>query len=68
MTDFERMAELLLPDITKTPEYFENMYPERNLPEGAAVTRIAPSPTGYLIWACFLWRLPTVLPPIALTV
>ena len=48
MTDFERMAELLLPDITKTPEYFENMYPERNLPEGAAVTRIAPSPTGYL--------------------
>ncbi len=48
MTDFERMAELLLPNITKTPDYYENMYPERNLPEGAAVTRIAPSPTGYL--------------------
>ena len=48
MTDFEKMAELLLPNIDKTPDYYENMYPERNLPEGAAVTRIAPSPTGYL--------------------
>ena len=42
------MAELLLPDIDKTPEYYENLYPARNLPEGARVTRIAPSPTGYL--------------------
>ena len=48
MTENERMAELLLPDIDKTPEYYENMYPTRNLPEGARVTRIAPSPTGYL--------------------
>lgn len=48
MTDFERMAELLLPDINKTPEYYEELYPERNLPDGARVTRIAPSPTGYL--------------------
>ncbi len=43
-----KMAELLLPDIDKTPEYYENLYPARNLPEGARVTRIAPSPTGYL--------------------
>ncbi len=43
-----QMAELLLPDIDKTPEYFENLYPARNLPEGARVTRVAPSPTGYL--------------------
>lgn len=48
MTDFERMAELLLPDINKTPEYYENIYPARELPEGARVVRIAPSPTGYL--------------------
>lgn len=48
MTDFERMAELLLPQITKSTDEYEKMYPLRNLGEGAAVTRIAPSPTGYL--------------------
>lgn len=42
------LAELLFPDIDKTPEYYEELYPERNLPEGARVTRFAPSPTGYL--------------------
>ena len=48
MNQFELMAELLLPNIDKTPDYYENIYPERELPEGARVTRIAPSPTGYL--------------------
>ena len=48
MNDNELLAELLLPDIDKTPDYYENMYPDRDLPEGAKVTRIAPSPTGYL--------------------
>ncbi len=48
MTEFEKMAELLLPDVTKTTDYFENLYPERNLADGARVTRVAPSPTGYL--------------------
>ncbi len=48
MNDNLLMAELLLPNIEKTPEYYENLYPARNLPEGARVTRIAPSPTGYL--------------------
>ena len=48
MNDFEKMAELLLPDIDKTPNYYEQIYKPRNLPEGARVTRIAPSPTGYL--------------------
>ena len=48
MNNYEKLAELLLPHIDKTPEYFEELYPERNLPEGARVTRIAPSPTGYL--------------------
>ena len=48
MSDTLKMAELLLPDIDKTPDYYENLYPARNLPEGARVVRIAPSPTGYL--------------------
>ncbi len=48
MTTNEMMAELLLPHIDKTPAYFENLYPERNLKEGAKVVRVAPSPTGYL--------------------
>lgn len=48
MNNNELMAELLLPNIDKAPEYYENMYPARDLPEGARVTRIAPSPTGYL--------------------
>ena len=48
MSDTLKLAELLLPDIDKTPDYYENLYPKRNLPEGARVTRIAPSPTGYL--------------------
>lgn len=48
MTDYLKLAELLLPEIDKTPDYYENLYPVRNLPEGARVTRIAPSPTGYL--------------------
>lgn len=48
MNENMKMAELLLPDIDKTPEYYEELYPARKLPEGARVTRIAPSPTGYL--------------------
>ena len=48
MNDKQMMAELLFPNITKTPEDFENEYPARDLPEGARVTRFAPSPTGFL--------------------
>lgn len=48
MNEQMKMAELLLPNITTEPEYYENLYPERNLKEGARVVRIAPSPTGYL--------------------
>ena len=50
MTKEERieLAELLYPNITKEPDFYEKMYPERNLPEGAMVTRYAPSPTGYV--------------------
>ncbi|MBO4433171.1 MAG: glutamate--tRNA ligase [Clostridia bacterium] len=48
MNENELLAELLLENIDKTPDYYENIYPMRNLPEGARVTRVAPSPTGYL--------------------
>ena len=48
MTDHEKLAELLFPSITTTPDDYEAQYPARNLKEGARVTRFAPSPTGYL--------------------
>ncbi|MBQ8762315.1 MAG: glutamate--tRNA ligase [Clostridia bacterium] len=46
--DYEKLAELLYPQINKTPDYWEQKYPKRNLKEGAEVTRYAPSPTGYV--------------------
>ncbi len=42
------LAELIFPNIKNSREYYENMYPERNLPEGAMVTRFGPSPTGFV--------------------
>ena len=48
MNNYDLMAELLLPNIDKKPDFYEELYPARNLSEGARVTRIAPSPTGYL--------------------
>lgn len=42
------LANLIFPNITKTIEDYEKMYPERDLPEGAKVTRYAPSPTGFM--------------------
>ncbi len=48
MTALEQLAELLFPDVTLTPEDYEDRYPTRQLKEGARVVRIAPSPTGYL--------------------
>ena len=46
--DNVKLANLLFPDVTLTPEDLELRYPPRDLPEGARVTRFAPSPTGYL--------------------
>lgn len=43
-----KLAELLFPQIKMTPQECEAMYPERNLPEGAKVTRLGPSPTGFI--------------------
>lgn len=48
MTSLEKLAGVLFPGPLKTPEEYEALYPPRSLPEGARVTRIAPSPTGYL--------------------
>ena len=42
------LAELIFPDIHETIKDLEKRYPERSLPEGAEVTRFAPSPTGFL--------------------
>lgn len=46
--NFEKTAALLFPDVTETPADMEAKYPPRNLPEGAKVTRFAPSPTGFV--------------------
>ena len=46
--DYQALAELLFPEVTETPEALEEKYPLRNLPEGAVVTRMAPSPTGFV--------------------
>ncbi len=46
--DHNALAELLFPDVSKTTDYYENLYPKRDLPEGAKVTRFAPSPTGFV--------------------
>lgn len=46
--DYNKLAELLFPHITRTPDYYEEIFPERKLPEGAKVTRLGPSPTGFI--------------------
>ena len=43
----DKLADLIFPDVTQTPEDYINKYPKRNLKEGALVTRYAPSPTGF---------------------
>ena len=46
--DYERLAEILFPEHLESPEYYETIYPLRDLPEGAKVTRLGPSPTGFI--------------------
>ena len=45
--DYKELANLIFPD-AKSIEYYEEKYPQRNLEEGAFVTRFAPSPTGFM--------------------
>ena len=46
--DYNYLAELLFPQVTELPVDVEAKYPSRQLPEGAKVTRFAPSPTGFV--------------------
>ena len=46
--DYQALANLLFPNVTDTPESLEEKYPLRQLPEGAVVSRMAPSPTGFV--------------------
>ncbi|MBR2019972.1 MAG: glutamate--tRNA ligase [Clostridia bacterium] len=46
--DYQLLADLLFPNVTETPADMEAKYPPRQLPEGAKVTRFAPSPTGFV--------------------
>lgn len=46
--DYKYLADLLFPNVTMTRDDLEARYPLRDLPEGAAVSRMAPSPTGFV--------------------
>ena len=46
--DHQALAELLYPNITETPDEIEAKFPARTNPEGAVITRMAPSPTGFV--------------------
>ena len=49
MMDHAKLAQLLFPNVTQTPQQLlEEVFPPRQLKEGALVTRFAPSPTGFL--------------------
>ena len=45
--DYKDLANLIFPN-AKEISYYEEKYPQRKLKEGAIVTRIAPSPTGFI--------------------
>ena len=46
--DYQALAQLLFPNVTETCEEVEARFPARQLPEGAVVSRMAPSPTGFV--------------------
>ena len=46
--DNNKLAELLFPHIDKKPEDYEKLFPKREMPEDAMVTRLGPSPTGFI--------------------
>ena len=46
--NYQELANLIYPSFEHTPEDYEKMFPPRNLPAGAKVTRLGPSPTGFI--------------------
>ena len=46
--NYKELSELIYPSLAHTPEEYEAMYPPRDLPKGALVTRLGPSPTGFI--------------------
>lgn len=48
MSDYKILSDLLFPHVKTTAAEFEKAYPQRELKEGACVTRFAPSPTGFI--------------------
>ena len=46
--DYNALAQLLFPQVTDTRETLESRYPLRDVPTGAVITRMAPSPTGFV--------------------
>lgn len=46
--NYKELSELIYPSLPHTAEEYEAMYPPRDLPEGAMVTRLGPSPTGFI--------------------
>ena len=59
--DYNQLAELLFPEIEKTPNFWEEKYPLRELPAKAEVTRYAPSPTGFVHFGALYTSLINVL-------
>ena len=49
--DYQALAGLLFPNVTETPEEVEARFPKRQVPEGAVITRMAPSPPVLSTWA-----------------
>lgn len=48
MKDYLDLAKNLFSHIDKKPADYDEIYPKRELKEGAKVTRFAPSPTGFM--------------------
>lgn len=46
--DYLKLSETLFPHIDKKPEDYEKIYPQREIPLGSRVTRLGPSPTGFI--------------------
>lgn len=46
--DYQKLADRLFPENYPPLSYYEEKYPPRALEKGAEVTRLAPSPTGFI--------------------